>query len=75
MAAYAVQLPPPAPSDAEAEAFSPAAFDAAFAPAAHADAAALEWYAPADIRKNISLPSAFRWCLPLLSAAEGEKEG
>ena len=99
MAAYPVQLPPPAPADAEAAAFSPAeraacspaaegplaaaapqgfsaaAFDAAFAPAAHADAAALEWYAPAEIRKNISLPSAFRWCLPLLSAAEGEKEG
>ena len=91
MAAYLVQLPPPAPADAAPQGFSPAAegplaaaapqgfsaaaFDAAFAPAAHADAAALEWYAPAEIRKNISLPPAFRWCLPLLSAAEGEKEG
>ena len=90
MAAYPVQLPPPAPADAAPQGFSPAAegplaaaapqgfsaaaFDAAFAPAAHADAAALEWYAPAEIRKNISLPSAFRWCLPLLRE-EGEKEG
>ena len=90
MAAYPVQFPPPAPADAAPQGLSPAAegplaaaapqgfsaaaFDAAFAPAAHADAAALEWYAPAEIRKNISLPSAFRWCLPLLRE-EGEKEG
>ena len=38
---------------------------------AHTDFAALQYFSVEQIEKEISLPSAFRWCLPLLRRAAG----